>query len=71
VPVSKLDPGPREDLKAARDRVLRHQIRLVNVFQTSLLDAHLKANAVPGGIHSYEDFVALAVATESRWSEFK
>ena len=71
VPAARLDPGPREDLKAARDRVLRHQIRLVNVFQTSLLDVHLKANKVPGGIHSYEDFVALAVATQNRWNEFR
>src|SRR5678816_1169229 len=71
VPAARLDPGPREDLRAARDRVLRHQIRFVNVFQTSLLDAHLKANKVPGGIHSYEDFVALAIATEPRWNEFR
>ena len=71
VPVSRLDPGPKEDLKAARDRVLQHQIRLVNQFQTSLLDAHLKANKVPGGIQSYGDFVALALATQSRWDEFR
>jgi hypothetical protein len=70
-PSSKLDPGPQADLKSARDRVLRHQIRLVNHFQSSLLDAHLKANAVPGGIRSYGDFVAMAIASRPRWQDFR
>jgi hypothetical protein len=71
IPSSRLDPGPRADLKAARDRVLRHQIRFVSQFQTSLLDVHLKANAVPGGIQSYSDFVALAIASRPRWQDFQ
>jgi hypothetical protein len=36
-----------------------------------MLDAHLKANAVPGGIHSYSDIVALAIASQPRWKEFE
>jgi len=70
-PSSKLDPGPRADLAAARERVLRHQIRLVSQFQASLLDVHLKANAVPGGIRSYSDFVAQAIASRPRWQDFQ
>ena len=70
-PSSRLDPGPRADLKAAHDRVLMHQIQFVSRFQVSLLDAHLKANAVPGGIRSYSDFVSMAVASQSRWKDFE
>jgi hypothetical protein len=36
-----------------------------------MLDAHLKANAVPGGIRSYSDFVSLAILSQSRWKEFQ
>jgi len=70
-PSSRLDPGPRADLKAAHDRVLMHQIQFISRFQVSLLDAHLKANAVPGGIRSYSDFVSMAVASQPRWKEFE
>ena len=71
VPSSRLDPGARADLKAAHDRVLAHQIRFVSRVQISLLDAHLKANAVPGGIRSYSDFVSMAIASQSRWKDFE
>lgn len=70
-PSSRLDPGPRADLKAARDRVLAHRIPFVGRLQAGLLDAHLKANAVPGGIRSYSEFVSMAIATQSRWKDFE
>jgi hypothetical protein len=70
-PSSRLDPGPRADLKAARDRILAHQIRFISRFQVSLLDVHLKANAVPGGIRSYSDFVSMAIASRPRWKDFE
>jgi Protein of unknown function (DUF3810) len=70
-PTSRLDPGPRADLRASAERILSHRIRLVTNFQSALLDAHLKANAVPGGIQSYSDFVALAIASQPRWKDFQ
>jgi hypothetical protein len=66
-----LDPGPTADLLAVRDRILSNRIRAISNFQATLLDAHLKANAVPGGIRSYSDFVSLAIASQSRWKEFQ
>ena len=70
-PMARLDEGPKADLRAVRERVLSHHIPIVGNFQTSLLDAHLKANAVPGGIRSYSDFVALAIASQPRWKDFQ
>ena len=70
-PRVRLDPGPTADLLAIRDRILSNRIGAISNFQTTLLDAHLKANAVPGGIRSYADFVRLAIASQSRWKEFQ
>jgi hypothetical protein len=70
-PADRLHDGPRADLSAVRERLLRHHIPLVGNFQTSLLDAHLKANAVAGGVRSYSDFVTLAIATQPRWKDFR
>ena len=70
-PHTSLDPGPRADLEAIRNRVLSGRIAFVSRLQSTVLDAHLKANAVPAGIHSYSEFVAMAIATESRWNEFR
>ncbi|HZI51891.1 MAG TPA: DUF3810 family protein [Terriglobia bacterium] len=66
-----LDPGPQADLRAARDRIRSRRIAMISYMQVAMLDAHLKANAVPGGIRSYSDIVALAIASQPRWSEFK
>jgi len=70
-PRSKLDPGPTADLLAIRDRILANRIRMISNVQTTLLDAHLKANAVPGGIRSYSDFVKLAIASQALWKDFQ
>ena len=70
-PASGLDPGPSADLAAISKRILSHRIRLMSNVQTAVLDAHLKANAVPGGIESYSDFVALAIASQKRWKDFR
>jgi hypothetical protein len=70
-PADRLDPGVRADLRAIDERVLSKQVRFISNFQTAMLDAHLKANAVPGGIHSYSDFVALAIVSQPRWKEFQ
>jgi len=70
-PQAKLDTGPQADLAAVRNRIQSNEIPLVNDLQTAILDAHLKANAVPAGIRSYSEFVALAVASQKRWAEFR
>jgi hypothetical protein len=70
-PSDRLDPGPRADLRAIRERVLSRRIAIISNVQSAMLDAHLKANAVPGGIHSYSDIVALAIASQPRWKEFE
>jgi hypothetical protein len=67
----RLDPGPVADLRKIRDRILKHRIQTISNVQTAMLDAHLKANAVPGGIRSYSDFVQLAIASQTRWNEFQ
>ena len=71
IPSSRLDPGPQADRRAIRDRLASRRIALISNVQTVVLDAHLKANAVPGGIRSYSDIVGLAIASQPRWSEFR
>jgi hypothetical protein len=70
-PIERLDEGPRADLRAIRLRILEHHVPVIGAFQTSLLDVHLKANAVRGGVRSYQDFVALAIASRQRWKDFQ
>lgn len=67
----RLDPGVLADLQAIDERFRANQVRLFSRVQTAILDAHLKANAVPGGIRSYSDFVTLAIISQPRWKEFE
>jgi hypothetical protein len=67
----RLDPGVLADLEAIDERLRAKQVRLISRLQTAMLDAHLKANAVPGGIRSYSDFIALAIISQPRWKEFQ
>jgi hypothetical protein len=66
-----LDPGPLADLRAIAARLKANQIELASNVQSAILDAHLKANAVPGGIRSYSEFVVGAIATQPRWKDFQ
>jgi len=66
-----LDPGPKRDLQALRERYLAQQIPQVSRIQSALLDTHLKANGVHDGLQSYSKFVALAIATRNRWGNFQ
>jgi uncharacterized protein DUF3810 len=66
-----LDPGPKADLLKIAERIFSNQISAISNVQSAILDAHLKANAVPGGIRSYSDFVKLAIASQPRWKEFE
>lgn len=70
-PEIKLDAGPLADRRASTLRYLKNEVPLVNEVQSAILDAHLKANAVPAGIRSYSEFVVSAVASQSRWLEFR
>jgi hypothetical protein len=70
-PDVKLDEGPRADLKAIAMRIQAHEIRIANYLQSAILDAHLKANAVPAGVRSYSEFVTFALASQPRWEEFR
>lgn len=70
-PQTKLDAGPLADLAAIRKRISSGHVALISRLQWAILDAHLKANAVPAGVHSYSEFVSLAIATEPRWAEFR
>jgi len=69
--IRRLDPGPRRDLQTYTDRLRADEIPQVTRLQTAILDSHLKANGVQGGIHSYSRIVTLAVATRERWEEFR
>jgi len=70
-PVELLDPGPRRDLQALYTRIRSQQIPQAARLQSKILDSHLKANGVEGGIVSYSQFVALAIATQDRWKDFQ
>jgi len=67
----KLDDGPRADLRASAQRYKDNEVAMVNEVQSAILDAHLKANAVPAGLRSYSEFVDFAVASHPRWQEFR
>jgi hypothetical protein len=66
-----LDPGPRQDLQIMWDRIQAQEIPLVSRLQSTLLNTHLKANGVPEGVKSYSKFVALAIATRTRWGDYR
>lgn len=70
-PRKLLDPGPQADLRASYERVSSRRVQFVSNAQRVMLDAHLKANAVPGGIRSYQDIVSLAIASRPRLKEFE
>ncbi len=70
-PQIKLDAGPKADLRAIALRLRAHEIPVASEVQSAILDAHLKANAVPAGLQSYSEFVAAALASQPRWQNFR
>lgn len=66
-----LDPGPQADFAAIVDRMRSQQIRWVANVQSAILDLHLKANDVPGGIESYARIVELAIASRPDWPNYR
>lgn len=58
---SMLADGPRDDLRAIRDRLTRHVNRRVAAAGWRVYDAYLKANRVEAGAASYDEVVRLVL----------
>jgi hypothetical protein len=56
-----LASGPRDDLRAVRDRLARHVNKRVAAAGWQAYDSYLKANRVEAGAASYEDVVRLVL----------
>jgi len=63
---ASLAPGPREDLRAIRDRVMRDVSPRVSAAGWRVYDSYLKANRVEAGAASYGGVVRLVLATTFR-----
>jgi hypothetical protein len=59
-----LGPGPRQDLRAARERLLRNVNPRVSAAGWRMYDSYLKANRVEAGAASYAGVVKLVVGTK-------
>ena len=62
--LAALDPGPRSDLSAIRDRLARHVNPRVSNAGWRVYDSYLKANRVEAGNASYFGVVRLVLTTE-------
>jgi len=58
---ARLGPGPRADLRAIRERFLRHVNPRVSAAGWRVYDSYLKANRVEAGAASYEEVVRLVL----------
>ena len=58
---ARLGPGPRADLRAIRERFLRHVNPRVSAAGWRVYDSYLKANRVAAGAASYEEVVRLVL----------
>jgi hypothetical protein len=58
---ARLAPGPRGDLRAMRERFLRHLNPRVSAVGWRVYDSYLKANRVEAGAASYAEVVRLVV----------
>jgi Protein of unknown function (DUF3810) len=63
---ARLAPGPRADLRASRDRLLRNVNPRVAAAGWRVYDSYLKANRVTAGAASYADVVRLVLGVEFR-----
>jgi hypothetical protein len=61
---AKLDAGPREDLRAIRDRLIHNVNPRVSAAGWRVYDQYLKANNVEAGAASYADVVRLILGTK-------
>jgi hypothetical protein len=60
---AKLGRGPRDDLRAARERTAQHVSRRVSQAGWRVYDSYLKANRVEAGAASYAQVVRLVAGT--------
>jgi hypothetical protein len=60
----KLDPGPRRDLEALRERINRQSLPLARRASVAAYDRFLKANRVREGVGSYDLVVTLILGVE-------
>ena len=61
---AKLDSGPREDLRAIRDRLMQNVNPRVSAAGWRVYDQYLKANNVEAGAASYAEVVRLILGTK-------
>jgi len=66
---ARLADGPREDLRAMRDRVALHMSPPVASAGWRVYDSYLKANRVESGAASYSDVVTLALGVRVKRAE--
>lgn len=58
---ARLKPGPRDDLRAIRERLARHVSPRVSRVGWRVYDSYLKANRVEAGTASYDEVLRLAL----------
>jgi hypothetical protein len=61
---ARLATGPRDDLRAIRDRLLRHLNPRVSAAGWRIYDSYLKANRVEAGAASYAEVVRLVIGAK-------
>ena len=61
--MQRLDPGPREDLRAVADRIRRHAVPMASRAGYAVYDRFLKANRVESGVNSYGEVLRLVLGT--------
>jgi uncharacterized protein DUF3810 len=61
---ARLGPGPREDLRASRERLARNVSPRIAAAGWRVYDSYLKANRVPAGAASYAEVVRLVLVVE-------
>jgi len=62
--VSALADGPRADIRAIRERVMRHLSPRVSTAGWRVYDSYLKANRVESGVASYAEVVRLVLGVK-------
>jgi hypothetical protein len=59
----RLDAGPRADIQAIVDRMLRGQLPLLRTASWTMYDHYLRANRVDEGVRSYGEVISLILRT--------
>jgi hypothetical protein len=62
----RLEPGPRQDLRAIAERVRRQTLPMARRASNAMYDRFLKAHRVEAGIRSYSEVLRLLLGTRFR-----